>query len=551
MAGWRVSTRDDSWVVTPPDGSRLGGLLASGTVVPLYASRARALRALVAAVSGVDGLLPELWQSDAGIAFAEPTGPERDFSGVEWTWRNPAETLVPLMLQRVTAPGHDEAELAGFVTSIAASGDRTVHASGRFYDSEAGVAFRDLLLDGRRFGVSVDPGEETSAEWECLDYDDDGFCVSGRMSFTRYEIAGLTGTPFPGFARASIKLAAVAVEPERILVASGLSPSEVADFEQRTALLSVPPAAVDPARLLVASGAMVAPLAAVERLEPWQASALVRGIDDYLRSGPALVRSRSALRYEAPPAEWYRMPEPSLGGPGEELLVEQEDGTYGVPLTITDAGAVFGHVARWGQCHTGYPDECVQAPPSRTGYAGFHLGLTRLADGSSIPTGTLTAGCDHAAIRLRAPEAREHYDHSGTGWSTVRATDAALGIWTAGGLRPDVTDETADLLRSLSLSGDWRRDRGTGGLELLAVLGVNIPGFPQRRRALLASAGLPTSVVDQPLAWWEDDEIEALVASGIVRRPRCGCGEASSSSTRIAALEAQIEALTRLAIRRP
>jgi hypothetical protein len=57
-------------------------------------------------------------------------------------------------------------------------------------------------------------------------------------------------------------------------------------------------------------------------------------------------------------------------------------------------------------------------------------------------------------------------------------------------------------------------------------------------------------VVEAPGALWVDEVLEALVASGIVRRPGCGCGGGSSSAARIAALEEQVEALTRLTVRR-
>jgi len=316
-------------------------------------------------------------------------------------------------------------------------------------------------------------------------------------------------TPFPGFARAAIRLR----EPAMAMAASVVIPVTTTTTRANGHVVTI----MNDRQVLAAA------------------------------PPPLAVR----MRYDAPPADFYRMPEPDLGDElSQGLLVEQEDGAYGCPLTITDAGLVYGHVARWGQCHTGYPDECVQAPPSRTGYANFHLGQTRCDDGTLVPTGVLTAGCDHAAIRLRAPDAREHYDNSGTGWATVRLTDGAYGIWCCGALRPDVTDEQVDLLRSLSLSGDWRRDRNAGGLEMLAVLAVNVPGFPQRREhaSLFASA-----TVTQPGAYWADDQLESLTSSGIVRR--CAhCGDDSPVAqlrAQVARQQAQIEQLTRLALRKP
>lgn len=240
-----------------------------------------------------DGLLPDTWTDDGGIAFAEALPGGRDFSDVAWSWRDPEASLLPLMLQTETEFGHFGAELAGFFTDVSeASG--TVHASGRFYDSETGRAARDLLLDGRRFGVSVDPTEAVDVEedFTCTEFDDEGFCVDGiwRAVFHAYEIGGLTMTPFPAFERASI-----------VLQTAG------ADNETET------PEATAPA-----------------------ASRVV-----------AAVAAR-------PPAAWFALTEPQPGAPfldgrGDDVLIEQGDGTVACPLTITEDGQVYGHIARGGR----------------------------------------------------------------------------------------------------------------------------------------------------------------------------------------------------------
>jgi len=178
--------------------------------------------------------------------------------------------------------------------------------------------------------------------------------------------------------------------------------------------------------------------------------------------------------------------------------------------------------------------------------------LTVCADGTEIPSGVMVVGCDHAPLRMRAPNAREHYDHSGTGWATGRLTDAALGIWGCGALRPDVDGPLVDLLRTLSLSGDWRRDRSVNALEMLAVLSVNVPGFPQRREAAVhaLAASLPT--ITATGAYWHDDELESLTSSGVVRRECSSCREQDLRSDLLARVERQdeqIAALTRLMLR--
>jgi hypothetical protein len=231
----------------------------------------------------------------------------------------------------------------------------------------------------------------------------------------------------------------------------------------------------------------------------------------------------------APPSSWFSIPEPDVGDegrtevygmPAQELLVEQPDGGLAVPFTIADDGRVFGHAARWGQCHVGYA-ECVTAPESLAAYAHFHHGEVVCDDGTRVATGTLTMGCDHAAAELRAPDARDHYAHSGLAFADVRATNGALGVWVSGTLRPDVTAEQVRLLRASSLSGDWRRIGSH--LEFIGALAVNVPGFPIAREAVTA-AGLEQLPQAQlaASAYVADQVQTSLVAAGVVHRcPEC------------------------------
>lgn len=215
----------------------------------------------------------------------------------------------------------------------------------------------------------------------------------------------------------------------------------------------------------------------------------------------------------APPSEWFTLTEPSVG---DERYVEQPDGGMAVPLTITDDGQVFGHLARWGQCHTGFPGACVEPPDSMRAYADFMVGETVCADGVRFATGVLTVGTDHAAARLLAPDARDHYAHTGLAWADVRVSSGELGPWVSGSLRPGLSDDVIRVLRASSLSGDWRRIGGH--LELIAALSVNSPGFPVAREAL-AAASLPAPAeFTQPIVGMLDGEQIALVAAGAVHR---------------------------------
>jgi len=174
-----------------------------------------------------------------------------------------------------------------------------------------------------------------------------------------------------------------------------------------------------------------------------------------------------------PPATWFR--DPSLAAP--------------TPLTVTDDGRVYGHLATWGTCHTGFVGDCVQPPSSATGYAYFRTGSVRTVDGQEVPTGRITLDTTHAGRRLGASDTASHYEHTGVAVADVAAGEDAYGIWVAGSLRPGVTDEQVRVLQASPLSGDWRRIGGN--LELVAALAVNSPGFPIPR-VLVAGGSVQT-----------------------------------------------------------
>lgn len=243
---------------------------------------------------------------------------------------------------------------------------------------------------------------------------------------------------------------------------------------------------------------------------------------------PAVTAAALLRTTAAPPRFAFELPEPEpgmhddgdlYGMPVQELLVEQPDGGLGVPVTFTERDwgwQVFGHAARWGQCHIGYLDECVTAPPSMAAYAHFHVGDVLTADGSHISTGALTANCDHAAAHLLAPEARDHYAHSGMAFADVRAVNGELGVWISGALRPSITDDQLRVLRASSLSGDWRRIGAD--LEFIAALAVNVPGFPIAREFVTASGLHMARASLAASAHVDNGQVMSLVASGVVQR---------------------------------
>lgn len=178
------------------------------------------------------------------------------------------------------------------------------------------------------------------------------------------------------------------------------------------------------------------------------------------------------------------------------------------PVTI-EGDRIFGHLASWGVCHIGIQNACVMAPHSSTNYAEYRTGAV-MTDEGLIPVGNITMGTGHADTSLRQAAAVEHYDNTGTVVADVASGEDQYGIWVSGLLRRNVTEDQKDAILAAALSGDWRRHGA--GMELVAALVVNVPGFPVPRLGLAASAAI------------EEGDIvglevqEALIAAGIVLR---------------------------------
>lgn len=417
------------------------------------------------------GLLAEWWVGSPYIANRSLTTDGRDLTNVEWQPRDPTKgEAFPLRLVRQdTGFGHTGAEDAGFAVEVWQQEDGSINARGRLFDNEAGREVRQRLLGGRKFATSIDGGD-ADIEFVCTEEDPEWGCVDGVAVFSRLEVVGVTAVSIPAIADAGIVLE--------------------------------DPATGEPA----------------QPAEP--AAAQTASATTYVAPAPA---PSFPVR---PPAAWFRIAEPDLGEPFDlgELVEQPVDGgtSWAMPLTIGDDGLVFGHLAVWGQCHVGYPGACVTPPDSPTGYAHFHIGETIVDDGARIATGNLTVGCDHAALRLLAPEARDHYANQGLAWARVRVTSGKFGPWVSGAVLPTITPAQLEVIRSGALSGDWRNIGGA--LELVAALTVPSPGFPIARQSITAAA-LPTYIAPRIGYRQVNGDTVALVAAGRVLR----CGECAQT----------------------
>ena len=163
-----------------------------------------------------------------------------------------------------------------------------------------------------------------------------------------------------------------------------------------------------------------------------------------------------------PPTEWFDNPKL----------------TKATPLTITDEGRVFGHIAAWHVDHIGMAFG-TRPPRSRSKYSYFHTGVLRTSEGKDVPVGQLTLAGGHAGLEASAQEAVKHYDDTASAFADVHAGEDSYGIWVSGSLRPGTSPEQIRAARASAPSGDWRPIKGH--LELVAVCQVNVPGFPIAR----------------------------------------------------------------------
>jgi hypothetical protein len=163
------------------------------------------------------------------------------------------------------------------------------------------------------------------------------------------------------------------------------------------------------------------------------------------------------------------------------------------PMTVTNEGRIYGHVATWGTCHIGFTDQCVTPPKSTAAYQHYLTGEILTEDGTRLPVGQITMDTGHAPLNANGARALAHYDNTGTAVADVRTGEDDYGIWMAGALRPGLDPVKIRGLMASDVSGDWRRIGGN--LELVGVLAVNVPGFPKARVQVGEYEGLIASLI--------------------------------------------------------
>lgn len=393
--------------------------------------------------------------------LGEPSGDGRMIASPDGGTPRTRPMPVPLLYQDALAPIHGGAVAVGLIRQAWVDPDTgDLMGAGTFdLTDPRAAAVAAKVASGNLGWVSVDL-DDTTMEYVEADGAPEGSGLDVAMD---WRLMGATLVSQPAFPTAKIRM--------------GIAP----DQPQADA----PAAAVAADTALAASTTLGAPL-------PPAAGVLRTGAPPP-PGGTVQFGTATAVGF-APSAAWFD--DPRLDGP--------------TPLTVTDDGRVFGHLAAWDVCHTGFPGQCVVAPKSASAYAYFHLGTVRTAEGTDVAVGSLTLDTDHAAepwstrerMAWSLRDAQRHYADTGMAAAVVRAGEDEYGIWVAGAVLPGADVVT---LRRAPLSGDWRKVGGS--LELVGALAVNQPGFPVPR--------------------WrtgQDAELYALCAAGAIRRPQVSIG---------------------------
>ena len=383
-----------------------------------------------------------------GILSLEGTGTTdgRWFESGAWSWRDLPLTL---MAQTVNQPGHEGAEVAGRIDDIWKMSVAEARASG--YEIDSDVPEAASVVMGTGIFDSGDFGRETA-----------------RMVAEK-TLRGVS-VDF-----AVLKAALRDPESGDIIDEKDLELEDILFGNYQRAALE---AEIMAATVVATPAFSQASIAIV-------ASGDSQPVPTQIRlTTSALVASAGAAPL-TPPAEWFR--DPVLDGP--------------TSLTITDDGRIYGHLALWDSCHTGFSNICKAPPRSNTGYAYFNTGEMETAEGERVTCGKLMfcrEGNKHAPLDYSAVQASRHYDDTTKIGGFVHAGEDQWGIWLAGATRHDLTDEEVQYLRLNPPSGDWRPiNRGPN--ELIAAFSVPVGGFPIPRSELRLVASA------------EKEEIAALI----------------------------------------
>lgn len=452
------------------------------------------------------------------------TGDGRMFSGGSLTWGDTTEVIHPFQWAPANNGEHKGSVTAGRIDRIWRDPEnpRTIMGQGRFnLNDEDGMRAFTQVRDGFAGGVSIDPDQiaDADVELEFASMPENPLEAMAQKPtktiFHAGRIRGATLVAFPALVEASIKL--TKRSDSAALVAASTTPWRAVQHEARLGdeidglTASVAFAFVhelddvvtrqqcrflhheineDGTPGLPSLVACTAHIAAINTGRTFGLQAqdlrdaylhMAQHFTDAGRDAPAftldLPAAVTAAGTVSPPLEWFG--NPNLSGP--------------TPVSVTEDGRIFGHAAAWNSCHTGFADTCV-SPPFENDYSYFTTGEVLTAEGHRVAVGQITLGTSHAPTRgMSVAKAIDHYGDTGTAVADVTAGTDEHGIWIAGAVRPGASADQLHALRASALSGDWRRIGGN--LRMVALLAVNVPGFPIPRLSTNVTAGKQLSLV--------------------------------------------------------
>lgn len=465
--------------------------------------------------------------------YIEPTGDGRRFALGSLSAR---DLPLPVKWQRVDSQGHSTSVIVGRIDGVdfAEEGDDPrVEAWGVIFDpdvethpslarlkEDADEAW--YLLGQKTIGPSVDLDDMAYKTLEPEEGSE--FAAQGKQEIevTKGRISAITLVQIPAFAEArpfalSMTKAADYAELTTVTasgVAEGLDELSIAMDADWDPVAWVSAGMTDVGALYASGGMGAFPVAAMVdgelKLVP---GAVADAISTLAYHGPDIELgegAKHAMRVQLdalaaacnlPTPPWATHALVASGALPPAALFANPKFAGPTPISVKQVGDFLhytGHVATWGVCHIGFPGQCITAPRSRTNYSHFHLGSTATEAGR-IATGKISLGGGHADLQQGFRAALEHYDSTSTAVVDVCAGEDPHGIWVSGVVRATVDDERLAELASAPLSGDWRRIGS--GLEMVAALAVNTPGFPVPHMAktrgegfaLVAAGALPAA----------------------------------------------------------
>lgn len=518
----------------------------------------------LAAGPTVTGDMPMTTWRGVLVVEGEPTGDGREFAPGSITWPDPATTVIPLRWNVEDSHGGEKRTTAvavGRITEIWRDGSNVMGAGTFNMDDPNGVQAYTNVKNGFLAGVSIDADDIAEADVEYVWPENAGadgvdeaddiisilFGTPELVIFHAGRIRAATLCDIPAYVDAAIALtdpdeaAALAAGAVAQLGAVGTHTTATTDatWDGPAAERNLPsPVPVAKARAAyawlddgaVADGAVPKTagrfihheVAADGTVGAANLTACSTGIGVLHggRGGTDVADPRGVYNHlarhlrdagqEPPPFEGDALAASAAllaGAAGwrpDPTWFTDPRFTVASPIVVTDDGRVYGHAAEWGQCHIGYPRECV-TPPRENDHPYFMTGSVLTADGTRVAVGQITADIGHAPLNWSAHRAAGHYDNTEYVVADVAIGNDRHGIWVAGAVRPWATDRQVHGLRaSGQVSPDWRSIGGR--LRMVGMLTVNTSGYQARRRAQVAVTA--------------DGSIKSLVSSGFtsVRR---------------------------------